>query len=98
MDDEDVDYDKLEVIIQVLLEGLKDDDNIVRWSAAKGIGRITGRLDKEMADQIVEQLQDLFDKNETDSSWHGGCLALGELCRRGLLLPERLDKFVPLMH
>jgi HEAT repeat protein len=56
MDDEDVDYDKLEVIIQVLLEGLKDDDNIVRWSAAKGIGRITGRLDKEMADQIVEQL------------------------------------------
>ena len=43
----------------------------------------------------MEQLYDLFSETETDSSWHGGCLALAELCRRGLLLPERLDKYVP---
>jgi len=45
----------------------------------------------------VEQLGDLFDDNETDSSWHGACLCLAELCRRSLLLPERIEKFVPIL-
>ena len=40
---------------------------------------------------------DLFDPGETDSSWHGGCLALAELCRRGLLLPDRLSTYVPIL-
>jgi len=36
------------------LESLKDEDNVVRWTAAKGLGRITGRMSKDFADQIVE--------------------------------------------
>ena len=88
----------MEYIIQYLLESLKDEDSAVRWTAAKGCGRITGRLPKDFADQIVEQLKSLFDDNETDSSWHGGCLALAELCRRGLLLPERIEFFVPVLE
>ena len=80
------------------MDALKDDDSIVRWTAAKGIGRITMRLSADFADQIVGQLTDLFGASETDSSWHGGCLALAELCRRGLLLPARLDEFVPVLE
>ena len=47
---DDDQLEKLEFIIQYLLDALKDDDNIVRWTAAKGIGRITMRLSKDFAD------------------------------------------------
>lgn len=79
------------------MDSLKDEDSVVRWTAAKGLGRITQRLTKDFADQIVEQLHDLFKESETESSWHGGCLALAELCRRGLLLPERLEMYVKVL-
>ena len=98
LDEDEINFDQLEFIIQHLLESLKDTDNVVRWTAAKGIGRITQRLSKDFADQIVEQLHDLFSASETDCSWHGGCLALAELCRRGLLLPDRLEVYVPILE
>lgn len=41
LDEDDINFEQLETIIQLLLEALKDEDNVVRWSAAKGIGRIT---------------------------------------------------------
>jgi hypothetical protein len=43
-------FEQLEFIIQYLLDALKDDENVVRWTAAKGIGRITMRLSKDFAD------------------------------------------------
>jgi hypothetical protein len=54
--DSDCDFDQLEVIISILLEHLKDQDTSIRWSAAKGVGKITGRLTLEMADQIVQDI------------------------------------------
>ena len=56
------------------------------------------RLSKDFADQIVEQLKDLFESHDNESAWHGGCLALAELCRRGLLLPDRLHSFMPVLE
>lgn len=99
MEDED-DYDvpdQIEEILEQLLQGLKDKDTVVRWSAAKGVGRVTGRLPKELADEVVGSVLDLFTMMEGDAAWHGGCLALAELGRRGLLLPQRLSDVVPVV-
>jgi len=87
--------DSIEEVIEELLTGLRDKDTIVRWSAAKGIGRITGRLPADLADEVVGSLLELFSPRETDGAWHGSCLALAELGRRGLLLPARLGQVVP---
>nr|XP_046270183.1 tubulin-specific chaperone D [Scatophagus argus] len=97
---EQEDYDipeEVETVIEHLLVGLKDKETVVRWSAAKGIGRVTGRLPKELADEVVGSVLDCFSFQETDNTWHGGCLALAELGRRGLLLPSRLTDVVPLI-
>ncbi|KAK2528589.1 hypothetical protein Q9233_007560 [Columba guinea] len=62
-DDDEEEYDipgEIENVVEQLLVGLKDKDTIVRWSAAKGIGRITGRLPKELADDVIGSLLDCF--------------------------------------
>ncbi|ORX85382.1 ARM repeat-containing protein [Anaeromyces robustus] len=103
----------LEEIIEILLSGLKDKATIVRWSSAKGIGRLTQRLSKDLAADIIECVINLFSENTltsgdnkesiervdistvSDDTWHGACLALAELARRGLLLPNRLPIIIP---
>ncbi|KAH6593687.1 hypothetical protein BASA61_004210 [Batrachochytrium salamandrivorans] len=102
--------DEIEDIINVLLNGLRDKDTIVRWTSAKGVGRISNRLSKDYVDDIVGSIieilsedVDLIDSSPlkskitgvSDASWHGSCLALAELIRRGLLLPDRLKECIP---
>ncbi|KAH9512991.1 hypothetical protein Btru_035543 [Bulinus truncatus] len=97
-EDEEIDVpEEIEEIIEHLLIHVKDKETIVRWTAAKGIGRVTGQLPKELADDVVGSVLDLFSFQESDGAWHGGCLALAELGRRGLLLPERLKDVVPVI-
>ena len=75
----------------------------MRWTAAKGIGRITNRLPKILADDVVQSVISILCEDVvgtdlrgvSDASWHGACLALAELSRRGLLLPERLAEVIP---
>ena len=88
---------ELEDIVEKLLCALQDKDTVVRWSAAKGIGRITMRLPLDFGDDIVGAVIDIFADDDHESAWHGGCLALAELSRRGLLLPARLAVVVPLV-
>ena len=95
----------LEDILDLLLVSCHDKDTVVRWSAAKGIGRITNRLPKDLADDVllsvISPLQEDASENglqsASDATWHGACLALAELSRRGLLLPERLKDIMPLV-
>ncbi|KAG6747970.1 hypothetical protein POTOM_047861 [Populus tomentosa] len=96
LEDEAMDVPEIvEEIIEMLLAGLKDTDTVVRWSAAKGIGRITSRLTSALSDEVLPSILELFSPGEGDGSWHGACLALAELARRGLLLPMSLPKVVP---
>lgn len=94
--DDDVDLEKLEEIIGYLFDMLKDPDTVVRWSAAKGLGRITARLDLDLADDIIQEIIASF-QSGGEAEWHGGLLALGELCRRGLLLPQNLPRVVHIL-
>eukprot|EP01147_Barroeca_monosierra_P001365 gene1365-4540_t len=97
---EEDDFDipsELEDVIDVLLVGLSDKDTIVRWSCAKGVGRITARLPKAFADDILDSVLGLFTYDEVDTAWHGGCLSVAELARRGLLLPSHLEQVVPVV-
>ncbi|XP_031269631.1 tubulin-folding cofactor D isoform X1 [Pistacia vera] len=87
----------LEEIIEILLSGLRDTDTVVRWSAAKGMGRITACLTSALSEEVLSSVLELFSPGEGDGSWHGGCLALAELARRGLLLPGSLPKVVPVV-
>ncbi|XP_015055533.1 tubulin-folding cofactor D [Solanum pennellii] len=97
-DEEDMDVpDIVEEIIELLLSGLRDTDTVVRWSAAKGIGRVTSRLTYLLSDEILSSVLELFSPSEGDGSWHGGCLALAELARRGLLLPISFHKVIPVV-
>ena len=94
--DEDVDLDMLEDLIGFIFDSLKDKETIVRWTAAKSIGRITQRLDLDLANDIVNEIVDTF-LHAGENEWHGGLMALGELSRRGLLLPLNLSRVIHIL-
>ena len=97
-EDEEEAPEEIEEVVELLLTSLSDKDTIVRWAAAKAVGRITNRLSRDFGDQVLESLLErCFSFRESDKAWHGGCLALAELTRRGLLLPERLGTVMPLV-
>lgn len=89
--------EEIEEIIEELLQALRSVSSDVRWSAAKGIGRVTSRLPKSLGDEVVGSVIDLLNQTEPHEAWHGGCLAIAELAKRGLLLPYRLETMVPIL-
>ena len=89
--------DQVEDAADQLLRSLTDPATIVRWSAAKGIGRLTERLPSICADDVLDAILNICSDPENDRAWHGACLALAELARRGLLLPERLGEVIPII-
>ncbi|KAF9241181.1 tubulin folding cofactor D C terminal-domain-containing protein [Melanogaster broomeanus] len=106
--DDDIDIpEEIETILQALFSCLQDRDTVVRWSAAKGIGRLSERLPTDFSAQVLEMVLGLFSihtiadasiyemSSVAEATWHGACLAAAEMARRGLahptLLPQLLD-------
>jgi len=58
---------------------------------------ILGRLPQDLANEIVITLMEYLNSREGDCTWHGVCLSLAELGRRGLLLPIHLPRVLPLI-
>lgn len=88
---------EIEEIVDELLQGLRSASSDIRWSAAKGLGRVTSRLPKEFGDEVVGSVIEILNPLEENEAWHGSCLAIAELAKRGLLLPSRLETMVPLL-
>lgn len=79
----------VEVALGVVLGSLENRDAIVRWSGAKGVGRIVSRLDSALGTEVISHVIETFTRNPNDeASWNGACLSLAEVLRRGLLLPD----------
>ncbi|GAX17326.1 hypothetical protein FisN_10Lh191 [Fistulifera solaris] len=88
--------DLVEDVMGRILFALRNSSTVVRWSAAKGVGRLTERLPALCADDVVDALlETVEEESDDDKVWHGTCLAVAELARRGLLLPHRLEEVVP---
>ena len=79
-------------VIDALLAALRDPDTVVRWSAAKGLGRIAARLPARCAADVIDALLRLFSDVEMDAAWQGASLALAEVVSRGLLPAPRLPE------
>lgn len=88
---------EVEEVFDALLQGLRSASSDVRWSAAKGLGRVTSRLPKNFGDEVVGSVIEILNPLEQNEAWHGSCLAIAELAKRGLLLPYRLETMVPLL-
>ena len=74
----------MESIIDFLINNLSDKEYIVRWSAAKGLGRLCERLTKSMVEEIFGNLFELLKDLENEYAWNGTCLCIAELCKRGM--------------
>lgn len=98
--------DEVETVLEELFKALRDRDTIVRYSAAKGVARVSERLPVDFTEQVLEQVLQLFSIHSiavasiydmpsiAEGTWHGACLACAEMARRGLIPDERLAELV----
>uniref|UniRef100_A0A0R3RS82 Tubulin-specific chaperone D n=1 Tax=Elaeophora elaphi TaxID=1147741 RepID=A0A0R3RS82_9BILA len=94
----EVPYAKLEVILNTILEAMRDRDTDIRWAGAKGVGRIVSRLPKHLANDVLCNIIKFnFNLHSGNAAWHGGCLAVAELAKRGFLPLERLPDIVKIL-
>ncbi|CAL8088168.1 unnamed protein product [Calicophoron daubneyi] len=89
--------DEVAEVIDYLIGALRSQYTVVRWSAAKGLGRMCARLTLSMVTDVLSAILVLCTRLEPFTAWHGACLALAELGRRSLLLPSKLSEVIPVV-
>ncbi|KAI0251997.1 TBCD protein [Lactifluus subvellereus] len=101
--------EEIEAVLEELFQAVQDRDTVVRWSAAKGVARISERLPAEFTSQVVDTVIGLFSIHSiaiaslydmpaiAESTWHGACLSCAELLRRGLIANDRLTDVIDWM-
>ena len=52
----------VESAFEMLLSALRDSDTVVRWAAAKGVGRLAARLPPALAAEVLTAVLELFAK------------------------------------
>lgn len=99
-DDDAIDGDEesLETGIGLLLQAIGHKDTVVRWSAAKGVGRVCERLPASLSEEVVSAVLLVFENEYSDAEWHGGLLTMAELCRRSLISTGTLAALVPVVE
>ncbi|GKT34702.1 Tubulin-folding cofactor D like protein, partial [Aduncisulcus paluster] len=100
-DDEEVGFDVpvlFDDCFDVLLCNLTHSHTQVRSEAAKGLGTLTARIPRSFARDVLESILSLFSPAEPPESWHGACICLAELIRRGLVEKSQLHKAVDVIH
>ena len=70
-----------------------DVDVITAWPW--GEGSLSTAEMQEFGDEIVGNVLELFEDEVSDNSWHGACLCLAELARRGALPRSRFQELGP---
>ncbi|KAG2361705.1 TBCD protein [Suillus spraguei] len=106
-DDEDIDVpEEIDTVLESLFKSLQDKDTVVRWSAAKGIARLSERLPSDFSSQVFETILGLFSIHSVagvsiydtpaiaEATWHGASLALAEMARRGLVQTAALGSLL----
>ena len=79
----------------MLDDGLSEKETLVREKAAKGLGKIAGRLSQDMVEDLLDYILAL---TPSPQSQHAVCLTIAELIRRNLVSPKRLSELYQLMR
>jgi hypothetical protein len=108
-----IDDEKMELVeatLDKLFEKLQDKDTIVRWSAAKNLGRIAERLPADFSAQIFDTVLGLFSMyplasagiydlpSTAEAPWHGACLASAEMVSRGLVSFQHFQQLIEWLY
>lgn len=93
-EDEIIATNDLESILGIMFVAAQNAQTRIRYSAAKGIARLSSRLSREKASDVIDMLiSSFFDPvSSNEFAWHGGCLIFAEMARNGLILEEKLGE------